>query len=101
MPKEAAVRSVLSLKILASQVISKRRAEENDFAFFQDILLKHRCPKFNGYNTAMCREQGKLRQPKTKTALDMTPLHPDTMMTATAKAQEVMRNVGQEFVLFT
>ena len=34
MPKEAAVRSVLSLKIFASQVISKRRAEGNDFAFF-------------------------------------------------------------------
>ena len=90
---------MLSLKILASQVISKRRAEENDFAFFQDILLKHRCPEFNGYNTAMCREQGKLPQPKTKTThlplIDMTPSHPDTIMTAIAKAQEIMRNVGQ------
>ena len=53
----------------------------------------------------MCCEQGKLPQPKTRTAylplINMTPSLQNTLMMAIAKAQEVMCNGGQGFVLFT
>ena len=46
------------------QDVSKRRAEETDLTFFQDILTSSKCPELNGYNTKLCREQGLTLKPK-------------------------------------
>ena len=104
MPKSAAVTTILPLKLLAQQASLKRRADETDFAFFQDVL-KHNCPEYNGYNTALTRKQGQTEKPKTKTAylplIDLVPSHPDTIMTAMVEAQKVTHNADQNYVLLT
>ena len=85
--------------------ISQRRAEECDFAFFQDIHVCDQCPEFNGYNMKLSREQGHALKTKTKIVylplIDRSPAHSATMMTALLRAQEVSSNAGQEFVIFT
>jgi len=43
----------------------QERAEEWDFAFFQDIQSCDQCPEFNGYNMKLSREQGHTLKPKT------------------------------------
>ena len=48
MPLEQSVNKVLPLSLLATQVVTTRRAQENDFAFFQDILDESKCPEYNG-----------------------------------------------------
>ena len=104
MPKGAAVITVLPLKLLAQQATLKQRADETDFAFFKDVQ-KQNCPEYNGYNTALARNQGQTEQPKTKTVylplIDLVPSHPDTIMTAMVEAQKVTHNADQKFVLFT
>ena len=104
MPESAAVRTVLPLKLLAQQAARKQRADETDFAFFQDVQ-KQNCPEYNGYNTALTRNQGQTEQSKTKTAylplIDLVPSHPDTIMTAMVETQKVTHNADQKFVLFT
>ena len=105
MSASAAIKSVLPLKLLAQQVLSKSRAEEVDFAFVQDVVQKPNCPEYNGYNTALTSTQGQAQQPKTKTAylplIDLAPSHPDTIMTAMVEAQKLTPSMGQKFVLFT
>ena len=104
MPEGAAVITVLPLKLLAQQATLKQRADETDFAFFKDVQ-KQNCPEYNGYNTALARNQGQTEQPKTKTVylplIDLVPSHPDTLMTAMVEAQKVTHNADQKFVLFT
>ena len=104
MPKSAAVTTVLPLKLLAQQATLKQRADETDFAFFRDIL-KHNCPEYNGYNTALCRKLGQTEEPKTKTAylplIDLVPSHPDTIMTSMVEAQKITHNADQKYVLLT
>ena len=105
LPQQAAMKSVLPLKVLAQKVLSRQRADQTDAAFIEDVLTKDRCPEFNGYNTANCRQQGVSAQPKTRAVylplIDMIPSHPDTMMTALAQAQQLTSKMGQEFVIFT
>ena len=95
----------VSQDFLILQDVSKRRAEENDFAFFQDILTSSKCPEFNGYNTKLCREQGHTLKPKTKVVymplIDKPPADPSTMMTAMLKAERISNGIGQDFVVFT
>jgi len=105
MPKNAAQSTVIPLSILCQQVISTNTAEKQDFAFLHDVVVKENIPEFNGYNTALSREKGNPIKQKTKSVylplIDMTPSHPDTMMTAMAKAQELTYQTGQDFVVFT
>ena len=105
MPESAAVKSVLPLRLLAQKIVSKRRAEEFDFAFMKDVVQKPDCPEYNRYNGSKARNQGQSSMPKTKTAylllIDLVPSHPDTIMTAMAEAQRITAKAGQEFVLFT
>ena len=65
---EHAVNKVLPLSHLATQVITARRALDNDFAFFQDVLVETKCPEYNEYNTRLCREAGMNTKPKTEVA---------------------------------
>ena len=53
MPLGQAVNKVLSLSLLATQVITVREVLGNDLAFFQDILVETKCPEYNGYNTRL------------------------------------------------
>ena len=105
MPQNTPERSVQSLRMLAQQIISKGRASEMDFAFFQDMNNTLDCPQYNRYNTAAARRQGHSAQPKTKAVylplIDMTPSHPDTVVTSMAFSQVYTRNIGQQFVVFT
>jgi hypothetical protein len=85
MPKSDAVHEVFPLKLLAQQVISRRRAGEADFNFMKDIVKRPNCPGYNGYT----RSQGQSPQVKTKTVylplIDLISSHPDTIMTALTK----------------
>ena len=89
MPAAEAKMSVTPLKVLVSMVISSNRAQEKYFSFMQDILSSYQCPEFNGYNTRQCREAGQYTHMKTNAdylpLIDMTPLDPDTIMTACQK----------------
>ena len=93
------------LKILAHMVLSQQRANESDFAFLTDVIMSNDCPEFNGYNTRLCREQGRSPELKTKAVylplIDMPPAHPDTIMTAMRKAQQLTEKIGQNFTVFT
>ncbi|KAJ8021891.1 hypothetical protein HOLleu_39220 [Holothuria leucospilota] len=95
----------LSSDILQHQNVSRRRAAENDFAFFLDVITTDNCAEFNGYNTKMCREQGHSLAPKTKVAylplIDKPPADPATMMTAMLKAQQISEDAGQSYTIFT
>lgn len=105
MPPEQAVNQVPPLFFLAAQVISARRALENDFAFFQDIVADQKCPEYNGYNTRLCREAGMLPLPKTEVAflplVDRPPAHPDTIKTAIEKGLSLVRAAGDDVLIFT
>ena len=89
MPAAEAKMSVTPLKVLVSMVISSNRAQEKYFSFMQDILSSYQCPEFNGYNTRQCREAGQYTHMKTNAdylpLIDMTPLDPDTIITACQK----------------
>lgn len=105
MPPEQAINQVPPLSFLTAQVISVRRALENDFAFFQDIFADQKCPEYNGYNTRLCREAGMLPQPKTEVAflslIDRPPAHPDTIKTAIDKGLSLLRAAGEDVLIFT
>ena len=55
--------------------------------------------------TRLCREQGRYPKPKTKAVylplIDMPPAHPNTIMTAMSKAQQLTEKIGQTFTVFT
>ena len=85
-PPQFLKKQVPSLKILTHEFLSQQRAREHDFTFLKDVIVSNNCPEFNGYNTRLCREQGRSPEPKTKAAylplIDVPPAHPDTIMTA-------------------
>ena len=85
--------------------MATRRSEETDFVFLQDVLTKHGCPKFNGYNTSISRVQGHIPKPKTNAVysplIDMTSSDPNNIMTALARAQHLTHETDQEFMVFT
>ena len=56
------VLTILSVHIFVV-LLRPARASDNDFAFFQDILVETKCPEYNGYNTMLCRDAG--MKPKT------------------------------------
>ena len=95
----------LSDEYIDSQNVSKRRSDQNDFAFLQDIIKHDKCPEFNGYNTQLCRDQGHCLRPKTKIVympmIDLPPADPSTMLTALVNAQKISLDVGQRYVVFT
>jgi hypothetical protein len=105
MPKEAAMKTILPLKLLARQVIAKNRASETDMSFLDDVINREECPEFNGYNTAIRRNQGHPPEPKTRVVyqplIDMKPSDPDTMMTAMVRAQQLTYDTGQTFLVLT
>ena len=83
-PPQFLKKHVPLLKTLAHMVLSQQRANENDFAFLTDVIMSNDSPEFNGYNTRLCREQGRYPKPKTKAVylslIDMPPAHPDTIL---------------------
>ena len=105
MPPEQAVRHIPPLSLLTSQVITKQRALENDFAFLRDIHTELKCPEYNGYNTRMCRQAGMLPQPHTDVAflplVDRPPAHPDTIKTAIERGLSLARAAGENVLIIT
>ncbi len=91
MPIHLALRSPLPLKLLCRTVLSIKRTEEIDLKFLKDIVSDQKCPEFNGYNTKVIRESDAQLKPATTSVyrplIDMTPAHPDTIMTALVEAQ--------------
>ena len=104
MPIELAVQNTPALSFLASQVITKQRALENDFAFLQDIHLEPKCPEYNGYNTRLSRT-GEIPQPPTKVTflplIDKPPAHPDTIKTAINRRLSLARTVNEDVLILT
>lgn len=105
MPAQAALKSVLPLKVLASMALSEKRAKECDFLFMCDITTQDKCPEFNGYNTRDCREAGQGLKPKTQAVylplIDMPPSDPDTILTTIYRAQQMTEATGQKYTLVT
>ena len=105
MPKHAASKSVLPLKVLVHTFLAERRSRESDVVFLKDILTKPDCPEFNGCNTRISREQGHCYRPRTKAIylplIDMIPSDPDTIMTALTQAQHLTLKTGQKYVICT
>ncbi len=105
MPRSAAVKQVMPLKLLAKMKVSALKARETDAAFITDIITTPDTPEFNGYNTALARKQCLSIQPQTKAAylplIDMPPADHDTILTAMTKAQTITLKTGQKFTLFT
>ena len=66
--------------LLATQVLTARRALENDFAFFKDILVETKCREYNGHNTRTCREAGMDTKPNTEVAFLPLVNRPPAMM---------------------
>ena len=105
MPTHAATKSPLSLKVLASQCISLKRARDMDFQFIHDIVSVPNTPEYGGFNTAQCREKGHNIKAKTKAVylplIDMAPAEPSTMLTAMVEAQRLTNSTGQVYTIFT
>ena len=64
--------------------MSQERAEECDFAFFQDIQSCNQCSELNGYNMKLSRDQGHTLKPTTKIMylplIDRPPADSPTLM---------------------
>ena len=102
MPAQAALKSVLPLKVLATMASSETRAKECDFLFICDITTQDKCPEFNGYNTRDCRDDGQGLKPKTQAVylplIDMPPSDPDTILTTIYRAQQMTEATGQKYI---
>ncbi len=57
MPEKETKSTVLPLKILAHQSVLMERCHYIDFQFLKDIVSNN-TPEYNGYNTALARDQG-------------------------------------------
>ena len=105
MPSDIALSQVPPLWFLASQNITQRRADENDLAFFQDVITDPECPEYTGYCTRSCREAGLLPAPKTDVSflplIDRPPADPDTIKTAIEKGLSLIKGSGQDILYFT
>lgn len=105
MPIKFFQKSVLPLTVLCRGILSSQKSKETDFDFINDVLFQDKCPEFNGYNTKFFRNSHKPFMPATSTAykplIDMSPAHPDTMMTALVQAQIITKEAGQEITVFT
>ena len=53
LPTIATFKPVRPLKVLIHKSMATRRADKTDFVFLQDVVKKHGCPEFNGYNTSV------------------------------------------------
>jgi hypothetical protein len=58
MPLSESYHSPPTLRLLAQQNISLRRAKETDLMFLKDVTSQPNTPEFNGYNTQLARNQG-------------------------------------------
>ena len=105
MPTKEATRAILPLKVLAQLVIQLSHAQFLDFKFFKAVVTDTDTPEFGGFNTKLAREQGQSAQPATRAIytplIDMTPVDPDTMMTAMVEAQKLTKQCGQKFTVLT
>ena len=102
MPTQQSLSQVPSLKII---VITLKIAQENNFAFLCDINLKQDCPEYNGYNTQLSRENGVLPQPKSIVSfmplIDLPPAQHDTILTSLEKGLSLVKNKGNDVLIFT
>lgn len=58
-------RNVLPLRVLAQQVVTVNCAKSLDSAFLKQVTTYEGIPEFNGYNSALAREQEHEVQPAT------------------------------------
>ena len=105
MPEKYAMKIIPSLAYLAQTIISRHRADEEDFVFLKQASGDEMIPEYSGFNVKRAREAGKLQEPKTKLMytpfLDMLPSEPDTMKTAMLEARRLTLLTGQEWTIFT
>ena len=105
MPPTRATKSVLSLRVLASQVVAANRAFVRDFYFLSQIVGPNACPEWNGFNSHLNRTEGQTMRPATTCVytplIDMKPSDPDTMLTAMIEADRLVKSTGQNIVVFT
>jgi hypothetical protein len=105
MPQMKANKSVLTLRVLASEVVAASRARVRDFYFLSQIVRPNACPEWNGFNSHLNRVEGHTIRPATTCVytplIDMKPSDPDTMLTAMVEAERLVKSTGQSIVVFT
>ncbi len=57
MPEKETKSTVVPLKIFAHQTVLMKRCHDIDFQFLKDIITNN-TPEYNGYNTALGKDQG-------------------------------------------
>lgn len=65
MPPTRATKSVLSLRVLASQVVAANWPPVGDFYFFSRIVGRNACPEWNGFNSHLNRTEVQTMIPAT------------------------------------
>ncbi|MEM7297990.1 MAG: hypothetical protein AAF391_06960, partial [Bacteroidota bacterium] len=105
MPQHHAEVGLLSLKILCEQKLMVVRSNEVDFTFIKESLENSKTPDYSGYNTKTAREAGQSVKPKTnilyRPLINKIPKEPSTILSAMIDVEEVSRNAGQEYSIFT
>ena len=64
MPLAATNQFDMSNDFVKAIKVSLARAQDLEFAFFNDVLFKTKTPEYNGYNTRFNREAGMSLAPK-------------------------------------
>ena len=69
------------------------------------ISTEEKMPEFDGFNTKLCKEQGQSLEAAPRAIYtplrDMNPADPGTMLTAKVEAQQLTKECGQTFTIFT
>lgn len=100
MSRDEAKRSVLSLKVLAHQMVIVSRANSMDFDFSNSTT-----PEFPGFNIPSWRVSKTDTRPATRAVyrplVNLTPSDPTTTMTAMVEAKHLVSQTGQAYAVFT
>ena len=96
---------VLPLKVLSKMALSLTSSKVTDFKFIKASLTQNNVPDYNGYCTAEARISGKPLLPETKILyqpyIDESPTDPSTILTAMEDAEQIAKDAGQKYTVFT
>ena len=105
MPHSEASNEVLSLRVLAHQVVSLQHAQHLDFMFLKSIISVEGTPEYNGFNVKHARETGWNTQPATHVKylpmINMYLSDPATILTSMYEVKRLTEEAGQSYTIFT
>ena len=85
--------------------LSLTSSKVTNFKFIKASLTQNNVPDYNGYCTAEARISGKPLLPETKILyqpyIDESPTDPSTILTAMEDAEQIAKDAGQKYTVFT